>query len=218
MGNQIQSKKPLDHPKVSVPKVTKYVGMGASDAVGLGTRYPSKDGWIPKFATLINAEMTINLGRSGSTLAQAMREQLPKALELQPEVITIWLAVNDFNQQVFDSLLLTSYTSDLNDMLSQLRTKLSTDTRILVGNIPDLSKVSIYASLGIPKFLLSLQIKRWNDAIKHAVRKHNCQLIDLYSHWKELANHPEYVAFDGFHPSSDGYDRLAQFFYEQYSR
>jgi acyl-CoA thioesterase-1 len=103
-------------------------------------------------------------------------------------------------------------------MLSQLRTKLGVDTRILVGNIPDLSKVNIYTSLGIPKLLLSLQIKRWNDAIKQAVRKNQCDLVDLFSHWKELSEHPEYVSFDGFHPSANGYARLAQVFYQKYSK
>ena len=101
-------------------------------------------------------------------------------------------------------------------MLSQLRSKLDQNTRILVGNIPDLSKVEIYTSLGIPKLLLSIQIKRWNDSIKDIVRRNHCDLVDFYSHWKELGEHPKYVSFDGFHPSRDGYQRLAQIFYQQY--
>lgn len=220
MGNQIHSDASFssDNQRKILGTVSQYVAMGASDAVGLGTSNPSRDGWVPKLASLIHAEKTINLGRTGSTLAQAMREQLPKVLDLKPDVITIWLAVNDFNRQVFDPSLLTSYTENLNDMLSQLRTKLGSQTRILVANIPDLSKVSIYTSLGVPKFLLTVQVKRWNDAIKQAVRKHHCELVDLYSHWKELGEHPEYVSFDGFHPSADGYDRLAQLFHQQYLR
>jgi hypothetical protein len=101
-------------------------------------------------------------------------------------------------------------------MLSQLRNKLDKNTRILVGNIPDLSKVSIYTSLGIPKLLLTIQIKRWNDQIKEIVKKHQCDLVDLYSHWKELGDHPEYISFDGFHPSKDGYQRLAQIFHQHF--
>jgi acyl-CoA thioesterase-1 len=197
-------------------KVQKYVSIGASDAVGLGTSNPSVDGWVPRFAALLSAEQTINLGRSGSTLSDAMKQQLPKVFDQKPDVITIWLAVNDFNRQVYDRSILTSYTANLDTMLSQLRAKLGDHTRILVGNIPDLSKVSIYTSLGIPKLLLSLQVKRWNDAIKSVVKKNQCELVDLYSHWKELGEHPEYVSFDGFHPSKDGYQRLAQIFHQQY--
>ncbi|CAF4063670.1 unnamed protein product, partial [Adineta steineri] len=49
-------------------------------------------------------------------------------------------------------------------------------------------------------------------------KKNRCDLVDLHSHWKELGDHPEYVSFDGFHPSSDGYQRLAQVFYQQYCK
>ena len=214
MGNQIDSTN-LNKEK-SLMKVDKYVSIGASDTVRLGTSNPSKDGWVPQFASLISAEQTINFGRSGSTLEDAMKQQLPKVFDEKANVITIWLAVNDFNQQVYNRSILNSYTENLNDMLSQLRNKFDKNTRILVGNIPDLSKVSIHTSFGIPKLLLSIQIKRWNDQIKLIVKKNHCDLVDLHYHWKELADRPEYVSFDGFHPSKDGYQRLAQVFYQQY--
>ena len=148
-----------------------YVALCASDGVGIGTSQPSKDGWVPKFASLINAQQTVNLGRSGSTLADALRQQLPRALEQNAHVITIWLAVNDFNQQIFNPSILTSYKSNLNDMLSQLRSKSSKDTRILVGNIPDLAQVNIYTAFGISKQFLSAQVALWNDAIRDTVQK-----------------------------------------------
>ncbi|CAF0755491.1 unnamed protein product [Adineta ricciae] len=194
-----------------------YVALCASDGVGVGTSQPSKDGWVPKFASLINAQQTVNLGRSGSTLADALRQQLPRALEQNAHVITIWLAVNDFNQQIFNPSILTSYKANLNDMLSQLRSKSSKDTRILVGNIPDLAQVNIYTAFGISKQFLSAQVALWNDAIRDIVQKNQCELVDLFAHWKELATHPEYISYDGFHPSAHGYTRLADVFYQQYS-
>lgn len=202
----------------STSNIMKYVALGASDAVGVGTTHPSKEGWVPKLAALVNAQQTLNFGRSGSTLADAIREQLPKVYDHKPNLVTIWLAVNDFNQQIFNPSILTSYKSDLNKVLSQLRTKLDQDTRILVGNIPDLSLVTIYTSFGIPKQLLSAQVKQWNDAIDDVVKKNQCELVDLFAYWKELARHPEYISFDGFHPSADGYTRLAEIFYQQYSK
>ena len=147
-----------------------------------------------------------------------MREQLPKVYDQKPNVITVWLVVNDFNQQVFNPSILTSYKSDLNKMLSQLRTKLDQGTRILVGNIPDLSQVAIYSSFGIPKQFLSVQVKQWNDAISDIVGKNQCELVDLFAYWKELATHPEYISLDGFHPSANGYTRLAEVFYQHYTK
>jgi lysophospholipase L1-like esterase len=196
----------------------KYVALGASDAEGVGTLQPSKDGWVPKFTSLINAHQAFNFGRSGSTISEAMHEQLPKVFDHKPNVITIWLVVNDFNQQGFNPSILTSYKSDLNNMLSQLRTKLDRNTRILVANLPDLSQISIYTSFGTSKQLLSMQIKQWNDAIQDIVRKNQCELVDLFVHWKELALHPEYISLDGFHPSAHGYTRLAEVFYQEYSK
>ncbi|CAF3362562.1 unnamed protein product [Rotaria sp. Silwood2] len=202
----------------STSNILKYIALSASDAVGVGTSQPSENGWVPKFASLINAQETLNLGRSGSTLSDAMHEQLPKVLDQKPNIITIWLAVNDFNQQIFNPSILKNYHLDLNKMLSKLRTKFDKNTRILVGNIPDLAQVNIYKSFGIPKQYLSMQIKQWNDVISDTVQKHQCELVDLFVYWKELAVHPEYISFDGFHPSADGYTRLAEIFYQQYLR
>ena len=44
--------------------------------------------------------------------------------------------------------------------------------------------------------------------------RHGDTLVDLYSHWQEVAQHPEYVSNDGFHPSSEGYQALADVFSE----
>ncbi|CAF3961632.1 unnamed protein product [Rotaria magnacalcarata] len=94
------------------PDNQKHTDIGASDTVGIGTLNPSRDGWVPKFESLICAEQTINLGRSGSTVSDAIHQQLPKVFNYKPNVITIWLAVNDFNRQVYNKSILNSYTSN----------------------------------------------------------------------------------------------------------
>jgi lysophospholipase L1-like esterase len=38
--------------------------------------------------------------------------------------------------------------------------------------------------------------------------------VNLYSRWREIAQHPEYLSADGFHPSSEGYQALADVFGE----
>jgi lysophospholipase L1-like esterase len=38
-------------------------------------------------------------------------------------------------------------------------------------------------------------------------------VVDLYQNWAELADHPEYIASDGFHPSAEGYARLSELFW-----
>ncbi|MBA2449694.1 MAG: SGNH/GDSL hydrolase family protein, partial [Chloroflexi bacterium] len=53
---------------------------------------------------------------------------------------------------------------------------------------------------------------RWNQTIAEVVARHGAELVDLHADWRELAEHPEYVGRDGFHPSSEGYRRLADVF------
>jgi lysophospholipase L1-like esterase len=57
-------------------------------------------------------------------------------------------------------------------------------------------------------------IPAWNVRIEEVVARNGAQLVDLRDAWREVAEHPEYVSSDGFHPSAAGYARLADRFYE----
>jgi acyl-CoA thioesterase I len=170
-----------------------YVAIGASDAVGVGARDPESEGWVPRLGSRLGANV-INLGVSGSTLGQAIQEQLGPAIDAQPDVVTVWLAVNDLNARVS----LDSYAADLDKLLGALQ---PTRARILVGNVPYIAG-------------RTEQVDAWNDVIAQATARHGATLVDLHAHWQEAAQHPEYLSQDGFHPSSDGYARLAELFAE----
>src|ERR687883_259921 len=78
------------------PRTLTYVAIGASDAVGVGATNPETDGWVPQLGQRLGPDVRlVNLGVSGSTLHQAIEEQLGPALEAQPDIVTVWLAVND---------------------------------------------------------------------------------------------------------------------------
>src|SRR5499427_10197509 len=105
-----------------------YVALGASDAVGIGATNPETDGWVPRFGARLGSNVrVVNLGVSGSTLSQALQEQLGPALDAQPDVVTVWLAVNDLNARV----PLEQYAADLDTLLGELD---ATHARVLVGN------------------------------------------------------------------------------------
>ena len=183
-----------------------YVAIGASDAVGVGARDPETEGWVPRFGARLGPNVRIvNLGVSGSTLAQALDEQVGPALDARPDVITVWLAVNDLNARV----PLDQYTAELDTLLTQLE---STHARVLVGNVPDLGRLAAYR--GIDPAPLQAEVDRWNQAIAETTAHHGATLVDLYAHWQEVAEHPEYLSADGFHPSSEGYQALAEVFGE----
>jgi acyl-CoA thioesterase-1 len=181
-----------------------YVAIGASDAVGVGARDPETEGWVPRLGTRLGGDTrVVNLGVSGSTLAQALDEQLGPALDARPDVVTVWLAVNDFNAGV----PIDRYAADLDRLLDSLR---QTQARVLVGNVPDLAQLAPFAR----RAQLTQQVDAWNQAIAEAASRNGAILVDLHAHWQEAAEHPEYLSQDGFHPSSEGYARLAELFSE----
>src|SRR5712692_8900161 len=181
-----------------------YVAIGASDAVGVGAEDPVTEGWVPRLGARLGTEArVVNLGVSGSTLTQALDEQLGPALDAQPDIVTVWLAVNDLNARVS----LERYAADLDTLLGRLD---ATHARVLVGNVPDLGGLAAYR--GIDPGPLKTEVDRWNRAIADTTARHGDTLVDLYSTWQDVAQHPEYLSADGFHPSSDGYQALADVF------
>ena len=180
-----------------------YVALGASDSVGVGATVPERESWVAVLhARLPEGSRLVNLGVSGSLLRQALDQQLPVALDAGPDLVTVWLAVNDLNARV----PLERYAADLDTLLRALRER--TDATILVGNVPDMSTLPAAARMNLEP------IPRWNAAIEEIVARNGAHLVELRDAWRELAEHPEYVSSDGFHPSTAGYARLADRFYE----
>ena len=180
-----------------------YVALGASDAVGVGAADPARDSWVAVLHRQLPPDTRlVNLGIGGILLRDALVQQLPVALDAAPDLVTVWLAVNDFNARV----PLQEYSASLDELLGQLATR--TQARILVANIPDLTLVPIYGVVG--RDILQAEIARWNAAIAAAAERHGAILVDLYPLGPELAGRPEFVGLDGFHPSAEGYRRLAE--------
>ncbi len=186
-----------------------YVALGASDSVGVGAPNPAQDGWVPQLhRRLPPGTRLVNLGVSGFKLREALVQELPVALDAQPDLVTVWLAVNDFNARV----PVDQYEADLDRLLTQLAA--ARPRRVLMANVPALERVPVYGGVNIPPDRIAAEVARWNAAIARQADKHGVVLVDLYSQWTELANHPEYISADGFHPSAAGYQRLADLFYQ----
>jgi acyl-CoA thioesterase-1 len=185
-----------------------YVAIGASDTVGVGAADPARDGWVPQLARKLGPGTRVrNLGVSGTLLETALRDQLPAAVQEQPDLVTIWLAVNDLNAQV----PLDRYSAELNSLLRSLREE--TSARVLVANVPDLTVVPRYS--GVNKAALRDEIERWNLVISDAARRHAAHVVDLFGVYGELAARPQDISEDGFHPSTTGYTRIADVFFRR---
>src|SRR5262245_8261036 len=85
----------------SAPRPLTYVAIGASDSAGVGANAPDQDSWPAVIARKLPAgSRLVNLGVSGSLLHQAIDQQLPVALDSGPDLVTVWLAVNDYAARV----------------------------------------------------------------------------------------------------------------------
>lgn len=185
-----------------------YVAIGASDTYGIGADDPQSQNWPVDLVGLINGgARLINLGIPAIHLHEALNVELPVALDSHPNLVTIWLAVND----LADGVSLATYKPDLDQLLARLTSALP-HARILVANVPDLTLLPRFQ--GVDSTTLHQQIDAYNAVIAFSVARYHVRLVDLYQRWGELARHPEYISGDGFHPNALGYSELAKIFYQ----
>lgn len=195
---------------IDFKKPITYVALGASDAVGVGSNAPASQGYVPLIAArLPSGSHALNLGVSGILLHEALSRELPRVLSASPQLITVWLVANDF----IDSVSYQSYISDLNSLLSQLHTK--TQARIVMANLPDITRLpALRKETPAQKMLILQAVKQWDRGIAQVAARYDVTLVDLLRDGSELTAHPEYISSDGFHPSTQGYTRLASLFWQ----
>ena len=187
-------------PAAAAPGV--YVALGASDAVGVGAQRPAQEGWAPRVhAGLPSGTELVNLGISGATLRDVIERQLPVALDARPRWATLWPGINDLRGGVDEA----TFGRDLDLVLGELA-RIEGIT-VVVLNIPDLRLLPAVGAGNAAR--LDATVQRRNALIADAASRHGALLVDLYAGQLELAEHPEYISADGFHPSSAGYARIA---------
>lgn len=187
-----------------------YVAIGASDTVGVGARDPANESWVAILSKrLPQGSKFLRLGISGSTATQAAIHQLPVAKTSNPDLVTIWLALNDF-----DMVELPEYQAAMDEVLSIAN---GGKTRVFVANIPDLSGVPAYDDESPEE--LSRKVDEWNDTIARLAAKHGAVVVDLFEPSQALASTDiPLVSEDGFHPSTEGYKLIAELFWNYISQ
>ena len=193
-----------------------YVAVGASDAVGVGARRPRREAW-PRLVhrhALGTATRFVNLGVSGATVASALTGQVPRAERLRPDLVTVWLVVND----IVAGVDVDSYEARLDELVGRLRR--AGAGRVLVGNCPYLDRLPAYLAwlaLGlVPEPAEANRIvDGYNTAIDRVVARHDTTLVDLRAAGLAARRdgvEPALFARDGFHPSTAGHRALAAVF------
>ena len=183
-----------------------YVAIGASDTFGIGTSDPYNQSWASDLARKIGPRYhLINLGIPGAIMSTAIGRELPIALDTHPNLVTIWLGVND----IADNVPVTGYARNLDLMLSNLQAY-APGVRIAHANIPDLTILPHFSSFD-PQ-VLHMRISSYNAAIAASAQRRHIILVDLAAYTTEIKHLPDYLSSDGFHPNELGYSNLAELF------
>src|SRR5437879_1866243 len=217
-------------PSPSAPPRLVYAAIGASEAFGIGAGDP-RHAWPQVFSddVLPRSAVLHNFGIPGATTAQALHDEIPAAMAVHPTVATVWLNVND----LIGGVAATDYGAQLRQLLHSLRR--GGQTRVLVANTPDLAQLPAYraclpgAPTGGPACLIpagfmptpqavAAAVAAYNSAISDAVKQEGATLVDLHLNDSQIAQHPEWISADGFHPSEQGYAVIAKQFEDAYRR
>jgi lysophospholipase L1-like esterase len=207
-----------------------YAAIGASETYGVGADDRYRQAWPQIFYSdaLPVSSTFYNLGIPAETTAQALKDEVPTALSVHPNVVTVWLNVNDLVQGV----PAVTYGSQLRQLVHALRQ--GKKARVLVANTPDLRLLPAYRACADPatdsgacplpaSLVPSAQqlgelINAYNQEVATVVKQEGATLVDLYSRDALIAQHPDWISSDGFHPNGQGYVQIAKTFEAAYGK
>jgi acyl-CoA thioesterase-1 len=224
---------PLAPPAARSGPQLAYVAVGASETAGIGSDQPLREAWPQVLfrTALPPSTVFVNLGIPGATVATALRDELPQALELAPALATVWLNVNDLLAGVAPA----EFERDLGTLVRGLRRGGS--TRVLVANVPPLDRLPAYLACrpspppGSPPCeleravpgpdALNRTVDAYNAVTERVTARDGALLVDLHEVGmaaRRSGTEASLVSADGFHPSTAGHVAVAAAFAEVLAR
>ncbi|KAF0246384.1 MAG: G-D-S-L family lipolytic [Planctomycetota bacterium] len=179
----------------------RYVAIGDSSTEGLedpdgagGYR-----GWANRLAERVaevqGSLLYANLGVRGKTSREIRDEQLAPALEMKPDLATVFAGSNDMLERGFDP-------GALQDELARIFGSLvAAEAVVLTFTLPDLTGVMPIGRL------LSRRVRAMNDAIRDASASTGARLVDFAAH--SIGSDPRLWTEDRFHVNAEGHARIA---------
>ena len=198
-------------PDTSSTNHMTYVALGDSLTAGVGaSREEHTFAYLlaARLANKKNATVTlVNLGEPGATTADVLNRQVPRAVELHPDVLTLVIGVNDIHNRV----PIVEFQNSIRAIVDSL---VPVATRIYVTTIPYIGSKQTF----LPPYreYIDWQTRRYTTALRVALQNRPVTLIDLYTETHERAWHDaSYYALDGFHPSDIGYNFWSTILYDR---
>lgn len=187
--------------QVPVPK--SFVAIGDSFTEGLDDPNPSGDGTFRGWADRVAEEFArrepaftyANLAVRGRKLDAIVEEQLPRALELRPELVSLAGGTNDVLRPRVD---LEALASRFSDSVRRLR---ENGSQVLLFQSVDPTPRSRLIGRTLPR------IKTLTTVVEETAARYECVLVRMWG--AEVFAHPEAWSLDRLHLSSLGHERVA---------
>jgi lysophospholipase L1-like esterase len=181
-------------------EIRSYVAMGDSFTAGVD----DQDGrWADEVARALGPDTAYaNLATVGATSAEVEERQLPEALALRPDVVSLVCGANDVLLSVRPDV--DEYAARLGRMFERLGRE-APGAVVLTATYPDLSR---FLDLR-PRSRARVEegMKRFNDACRRVAASHDVILLEGFDH--PATDRRDSFAADGFHPSEEGHQHAA---------
>ena len=173
-----------------------YVAIGDSAAQGIGASSPNKSyvGVLADHVRLTTSQTVrvVNLSVSGSTVALAVRDQLPRFDQLKPDLVTVAIGANDiaqWNPEAFEAGIRTVFAA--------------LPSHALAADLP---------CFHLPHNEVKVAVA--NEIIRRVATERGLTVVPLHSTTKRAGFRSvlTHVAKDLFHPNDRGYRSWAEAF------
>ena len=186
-----------------------HVVMGDSTAAGLGANEPSHAYPQVLARRLASDGYRVELkvfGLSGARVKDVLDEQLPKAIEVDPDFVFIGIGANDVTH--------LTPLGDVRSDMAQVVRKLDklTDAETVIAGAPDMRAPAFYEPL---RSLAGWRGRQVASAIEEVGRDQRVAVVELAKETgPKFGTDPErFHSADDFHPSADGYRLWADAIY-----
>lgn len=177
----------------------RYVALGDSYTIGTGLEDESQN-----FPSLLARQLTqetgidvalVNLGVNGYTTTDLIREELPVARRLRPELATILIGANDVVQRSTEAAYRTRL-AEIYDVLAGLP---QPATKVVSVSTPDFSALPGAAPFGTARNLRA-RIDAFNRIAQSEAAARGFHYADISAITREHNRGTDWVAADGLHP------------------
>jgi lysophospholipase L1-like esterase len=187
--------------------MTTFAALGDSITLGVGDPAPGGGwrGWAAFLAQSLPDGRLVNLAAAGARAADVERAQLPRALELRPDVASVVVGINDTLRAGFDAPRIQAALAHATGSLS------AAGAVVLTMRLPDPGTM-----LGLPAALarpLARRLQVINEAMDQVAEHFGTLHIDVAA---DLAAYDRWMwSADRLHPSERGHRYVAGRFYDE---